>query len=323
MKVLSYIKGLDASSYHRVLIPNRSIGQDVREVKQLSEDDLSWCDILHYSRHSQISSKFLDTMRAKYGFKIVVDNDDWWEVQKDHPKYEFWIKSNLSFQIQSHLMNADAVICTNDALADETRKLNDKVFVIPNALDYGKGQFSIRKQPESERVRLLYASTIMNYSNTSIIANAMKKLSHLDIEIVIAGYHDSPYFDALVKNLTGGVIPHRFIDWTGVENYMDGYEGDIMILPSKKTEFNKYKSNLKVLEAAALKMPLVVSENEPYLGMPVNYFNGDNQFIEQIELLVGSKKERDIAGVLLHDVVTKQYSLSNFIELRNSIYENI
>jgi len=50
-----------------------------------------------------------------------------------------------------------------------------------------------------------------------------------------------------------------------------GYEGDIMILPSKKTDFNRFKSNLKILEAGALKMPIVVSENEPYLGMPVMY----------------------------------------------------
>jgi len=33
---------------------------------------------------------FLNQFRDKYGFKIVVDTDDWWEVGKDHPKYEWW-----------------------------------------------------------------------------------------------------------------------------------------------------------------------------------------------------------------------------------------
>jgi hypothetical protein len=70
-------------------------------------------------------------------------------------------------------------------------------------------------------------------------------------------------------------------------------------------------------------MPIIVSESEPYLGMPVNYFNGEKEFIEQIELLVNSKKERQIAGKLLHDVVVKQYSLSNYSQIRKSIYEDI
>jgi glycosyltransferase involved in cell wall biosynthesis len=262
-------------------------------------------------------------MRKKHNFKIIVDTDDWWEVPKDHPKYDFWSKSNISLKIREHMANADAVTCTHDRLADKVRSINSNVFVIPNALDYGNGQFKYRKQNKSDRVRLLYASSLMNYSNTAIIAGSMKNIKHLPIEIVIAGYHESPFFDILVQNLTGGVIPHRFSNWLPSDEYMYGYDGDIMILPSKTTEFNGYKSNLKVLEAAALKMPIIVSETEPYLGMPVNYFRGEKQFIEQVEFLVNSKKEREIAGNVLHDVVVKQYSLSNFKQLRTSIYEDI
>ena len=304
-------------------MPNQSIDLDVRQVRELKEDDLDWCDILHYSRHSHLSAKFLDEMRKKHNFKIIVDTDDWWEVPKDHPKYEFWSKSNISLKVREHMANADAVTCTHEKLADKVRSINSNVFVIPNALDYGKGQFKYRKQKKSDKVRLLYASSLMNYSNTAIIAGSIKKIKHLPVEIVIAGYHESPFFEILVRNLTGGVIPHRFSNWLPSDEYMYGYEGDIMILPSKTTEFNGYKSNLKVLEAAALKMPIIVSEAEPYLGMPVNYFSGEKQFIEQVEFLVNSKKEREIAGDLLHDVVVKQYSLSNFKQLRTSIYEDI
>jgi glycosyltransferase involved in cell wall biosynthesis len=323
MKVCSYIKGLDACSYHRVFMPNQSLNLDVRQVRELKEEDLEWCDILHYSRHTHLSARFLNEMRNKHGFKIIVDTDDWWEVPKDHPKYDFWSKSNISLKVREHMMNADAVTCTHERLANIVRPLNSNVYVIPNALDYGNGQFKYREQKKCSKVRLLYASSLMNYSNTAIIAGSMKKIKHLPIEIVIAGYHESPFFDILVQNLTGGVIPHRFSNWLPSEEYMYGYEGDIMILPSKDTEFNGYKSNLKVLEAAALKMPIIVSEAEPYLGMPVNYFKGEKEFIEQVELLVNSKKERELAGNLLYDVVVKQYSLSNYSQIRTSIYEDI
>lgn len=323
LKTLSYVKGLDPSSYHRVFTPNKSLPCDVRTVRELTEEDLKWCDVLHYSRHSAMSPKFLDEMRQKHGFKIIIDQDDWWELPSDHPKYEFWRKSNISLQVRNHIINADAVTCTHERLADEIVGLNPNVYILPNAIEYGKGQFRYRKQSESEKVRLLYASTLMNYTNTHIIAGAMNKLSHLNIEVVIMGHHNSPLFDILVRNLTAGKIPHRFVEWNDAEHYMQGYEGDIGILPSKPTKFNSLKSNLKVLEFAAMKIPAVVSNCDPYLDMPVNYFSGENEFVEQVIKLVQSKSERMDAGKRLYDFCKHNYDLSKFAKERLEMYENI
>jgi len=322
MKVLSYIKGLDGSSYHRVFMPNQTINADVKHTGNLTEEDLEWCDILHYSRHSQMSFRFFDEMRKKHGFKIVIDNDDSWDVYSGHPKEEFWNKSGMPFQIMGHIANADAVICTTDYLAGITSNLNKNVFVLPNALDYGKGQFKYRKQKKSDRVRLLYASTVMNYPNTAIIAKAMKKLVDLPIEVVIAGHHDSPLFDILVKNLTDGQIPHRFIPWAKSEEYMLTYDGDIGILPSKDIQFNKCKSNLKVLEYAALKIPVVCSNADPYRGLPVNYFNGENQFVDQIRSLM-DPAVRKSSGEDLYKFCKENYNLRSYADRRLEIYKSL
>lgn len=303
-------------------MPNQTL--DARVKNEITEEDLEWCDILHYSRHTHLAVKFLDEMRSKHKFKIIVDTDDWWEVPKDHPKYEYWRKSNVSLQIRNHLMNADAVTCTHDRLAEEVRPLNPNVYVIPNAIDYGKGQFRSRKMPESDKVRLLYASTIMNFSNTAIIAGAMKKLKHLPIEVVIAGHHESPLFDILVKNLTaGGEIPYRLMPWADSEKYMSKYVGDIGILPSKPTQFNSMKSNLKVLEYAALKMPVVVSQADPYLGMPVSYFNGENEFVDRITELVNNPELRRARGESLYKWCKENYSLRsiNRLDIYKEVYD--
>ena len=116
MKILSYVKDMDGSSYHRVYKPNSVLDAEVRTVNNITEEDVKWCDILHYNRHTKYSTKFLSELRDKYGFKIVVDTDDWWEVNPDHPLFFWWSKSNVSLQIRSHLMNADAVTCTHDEL---------------------------------------------------------------------------------------------------------------------------------------------------------------------------------------------------------------
>lgn len=321
MKVLSYVKGLDPSSYHRVFMPNQSIDLEVRTVRKLEEGDLAWCDILHYSRHSLMSSEFFKSMRDKHGFKIIIDQDDWWEISRDHPKHDFWRHSSVPLQVRSHMINADAVVCTHERLASEVRLLNPNVFVIPNAIDYGSGQFKYKKQKKSETVRLLYASTIMNYSNTYIIAGAMKKLTDLNIEVVIMGHHDSSLFDILIKNLTAGKIPYRLVPWEGVEDYMSKYEGDIGILPSKPTKFNSLKSNLKVLEFAAMKIPVVVSKCDPYLDMPVNYFSGENEFVDQVRKLVTDAKYRKQCGEELNKFCVDNYSLSGLSGKRVEVYK--
>ena len=322
MKILSYVKSLDGSSYHRIYEPNRILDADVRTVNNITEDDIKWCDILHYSRHTHYSPKFLSELRNKYGFKIIVDTDDWWEVNSDHPKYKWWSVSNVALQIRNHMMVADAVTCTHEDLAAIVP--NKNVYVIPNGLNYGDGQFAYKEQQQSDRVRLLYASTIMNYSNTAIISGSAKYIYEMgDVEYVISNAEKSEFFDKLVSNLTSGVIPYSLMEWSPADNYMTQYVGDIGILPSKDTKFNHMKSNLKVLEYGAMKIPAVVSMNKPYIGLPVNYFLGMKEFLFHVERLIKDKKYRINKGEELYDFCVENYHIKKFSDLRMSVYEKV
>lgn len=313
---------MDGCSYHRVFLPNNHLDAEVRVVSNLTEDDLKWCDILHYSRHVMYSPVFLAQKAKEHNVKIIVDTDDWWEVGKDHPKYHLWKQSNVGPQIRQHMMYADAVTCTSDLLASIVP--NDNVYVLPNTIPFGIGQFRKHELPASDKVRLLYASSAMNYSNTNIIARAMEKLRHLPIEIVIAGYHEGEVYDLIIQNLTAkGQIQYRTIEWTGAEEYMKSYQGDILLVPSKATEFNSYKSNIKVLEAACLGMPVVVSMAEPYLGLPVNYFTGEKEFVEQVTRLVMDAKYRKACAEELEEFAKEYYDMAKWSDKRLKVYEEI
>jgi len=303
-------------------MPNNHLDAEVRTVSNLKEEDLEWCDILHYSRHVMISPAFISQQAKKYNVKVVVDTDDWWEVGKDHPKYNLWKKSDVGLQIKQHLMYADAVIATSDRLASIVP--NKNVYVIPNALAFGVGQFREHELPKSDKIRLVYASSAMNYANTFLIAKAMKKLVDLPIEIVVVGYHEGDVYDIIIQNLTANKqIQYTTIEWTGTENYMEGYQGDILIVPSKATEFNSYKSNIKALEAAALNIPIVVSKAEPYLGLQVNYFSGDNEFVSEITRLVQSEEYRKHSAKKNRDFCLENYSLDKWSKERLNIYQKI
>jgi hypothetical protein len=303
-------------------MPNNHLDAEVRTVSNLKEEDMKWCDILHYSRHVMISPKFIAEKAKEYNVKVIVDTDDWWEVGKDHPKYNLWMASNVGPQIRQHMMYADAVTCTSDKLAAIVP--NKNVYVLPNTIPFGVGQFREHELPKSDKVRLVYASSAMNYANTFIIAKAMKKLAHLPIEIVVVGYHEGEVYDVIIQNLTANkTIPYRTIEWTGTENYMDGYQGDILIVPSKATEFNAYKSNIKALEAAALNIPAVISRAEPYLGLPLNYFSGENEFVAEVTKLVEDVKYRKESAKRLSDFAKEHYDMDKWSAKRLKVYEDI
>lgn len=313
---------MDGCSYHRVFMPNNHLGVEVRVVSNLTEEDMKWGDILHYSRHVMLSPVFLAEKAKEHNVKIIVDTDDWWQVGKDHPLYLAWKYSNIGPQIIQHMMYADAVTCTSDRLAAIIP--NDNVYVLPNTIPFGEGQFRKRELPPSDKVRLLYASSAMNYSNTKIIARAMEKLRDLPIEIVIAGYHEKSVYDIIIENLTAKEkIPYRTIPWSETDNYIDSYQGDILIVPSKITEFNTYKSNIKALEAGMLGIPIVVSKAHPYLDLPVNYFTGDNEFIQQVTRLVDDADYRKSCADTLEAFVKEHYDMNKWSKKRLEVYKEV
>lgn len=316
MNILAHIKGMDGCSYHRIFLPHKN----ARFVTSLSEEDLKWCDILIYSRHIYEHPDFLDVLRKKHGFKIIVDTDDWWETDKDHPKHAWWTNSNMGLQIRQHLINADAVTCTGEYLASLVP--NKHVYVIPNMLPYGDSQFAYREYKTGDRVRLVYASTIMNYKNTELIAGAMHRLAELNIEVAILGYQENPLFDQVIDNLTANrKIPFDLVPWADSSSYMLNYGGDIGIIPSKDSKFNRCKSNLKVLEFASQKMPVVCSPFDPYKNIPVCYAANEKQWVNTISDLVEGPTVRQRAGQALASFCRLNYWLD--ADQRKSIYEQI
>ena len=303
-----------------MFLPNSYIEADVRHASSLKQEDLEWCDILFYNRHCIYAPEFLKQQSKALKFSIVVDTDDVWEIPKSHPKKAWWDRSGVGLQVKQHLMYADAVTTTSTRLADIVP--NKNVYVVPNMLPFGDDQYKLSDHKRSGTVKLLYASSIMNYPNTSIIYDAMRSISDLDVEVVIAGHHDSPYFEQLVHNLTGGgVLKHRFTPWVSPDKYMHELDGDIMLLPTKPDKFNSGKSPLKMLEATCLGIPVIASPEHPYRGFPVAYANNSNGWENEIRRLVCSP---DIAVDEASEL--RNFCLFNF-DLKKSkrivIYEDI
>jgi hypothetical protein len=85
--------------------------------------------------------------------------------------------------------------------------------------------------------------------------------------VVLAGIAAVDIYDRMVSIMSaqGRLKNFRTLQYRPLDSYMELYkDGDVALAPLAKNLFNRHKSNLKVLEAGAKNMPIIVSNNGPY-----------------------------------------------------------
>lgn len=116
------------------------------------ESFLKKYDLIHF--HKQLDSNMIIINMIKFlGIPCIIDVDDYFHLGNDHPmsiasKREKWYEPVIK-----HIKAADYVTTTTPIYAETLKKYNDKVFVLPNAIDEEEKQFSTSKNV-SDRLRI-------------------------------------------------------------------------------------------------------------------------------------------------------------------------
>ena len=329
MRILALTSKNSGVGYHRIMMPVVHMEKDYAFITDtISEEVLEkGYDILLINRFlSNISLNQILEWRNKYKFKLVVDNDDYWNLEPSHQLYERYKANNISEHIINYLREADLCTCTHSRLADEIYQYNKNVVILPNALPYGMEQFNDEKI-ESKLVRLFWSGSGTHKNDIAILKNPLKRCSNLPIRSVIAGYNEQekPIWDTMISTFTLGLklnpILYKYAD---VINYMNAYkDSDIGLVPLVDNKFNSMKSNLKVLEIASKKNPAIVSYVNPYLSLPVHYVKKQSDWYKHIKDLTYDKAMREESGNKLFEHCSKVYNFNVINELRAYTYKNL
>ena len=146
--------------------------------------------------------------------------------------------------------------------------------------------------------------------------------------MVMGGYVDNPEFKAMASAFTnGGRLDHELIEGLPVKDYYHAYSKcDISLIPLRPGRFNSFKSNLKILEAANIGSPVIVSEVEPYLGFPesvVNYVRRQSDWAYFVNLLTTNKEWAKEQGRELQEYCDKNYNFDTINEARKNIFNHV
>lgn len=327
MKVLAVNTG-GGPAYHRVLLPIALMGVECEIVTEVTENSVQDIDILFFNR--AVPRTTIDRIlqiREKYGFKIIVDIDDYWILDAGHIFADHYKHDRVPEIISAWIEEADFVTTTHDRLQDEIIKINTRCVVLPNAI-HDFGQFRIKKV-ESNYTRLFYSGSITHVHDCELLRNPLKRLNDKSVQVIYAGYNEKQKeCKRIASALTnGGAIKHELISHLPVKDYYGFYRlCDIALVPLLSSTFNRYKSNLKVLEAAHIGAPVIVSSVHPYLDFPndlVNYVCSQADWMMHIKRLLNDKEAAAEQGQRLKEYCKINFNFDKINLERKKLFENV
>ena len=329
MRILAITSKTSGVAYHRIIMPIVNMQKDYCLMTDtISEQTFEGnYDIVILNRMlANITPEQMVEWRKKYGFKLIVDNDDYWHLDASHILFQQYIINSVPQQIINWIQVADLCTCTHERLAEEIYKLNTNVEIIPNAIPYGEEQFILDKKP-SDLVRLFWSGSGTHGRDIEILRNPMKRIN-FPVRTIIAGYNEGekPIWDGMIAAFTNGLkLNPTIYNFNQVTEYMAAYcDSDISLIPLVDSKFNAMKSNLKVLETASKKNPAIVSNVHPYKGFyPACHVNSQKDWYYWIKMLVNDKDARTHYGNALYEYCNKNFNLHEVNKQRFAIYSKL
>lgn len=327
MRIIAYVNNNSGPSYHRLIMPLMLMDEaDVFITNNLLEEHFDkGCDVFMYNRVlPEHAMPLVQKLKTKYGFRICVDVDDHWELDPHHILYQHYQDEGYAKRQIEHIKNADTVFTTHERLASEIRQYNQNVHVLPNAIPF-QGQFDLIRKPH-HLTRLFWQGSITHGEDIKLLKRPIECLSTIagKIQMVMAGYmeQEDEWYKMALDYTVNVKHQYKLLSGCNVNEYYKHYEhADICLIPLLNSPFNKMKSNLKVLEAANLGLPVICSAVHPYMDLPVLYAKNSSDWVRHIQRLVASKKRQKEVGAELKEYCDEHFNFHKINKERKQILE--
>lgn len=337
-KILLVNKEESGSKYHRITIPFTLLKQKFPEEyeitfyyeKYLTEEVSKLYDVIVIHWTHLVKCSHLSFWRDKYGFRLIQDVDDYWELPEGHPVKQNMDKSK--YQLIDQLILADGVICSTKELEEKILKYNPITFIRKNFLPINNPLFSqfkihVRDFFKNKKLNVGICGSISHLPdwielNKELIEIKNDPFLQKHINLVVSGVSTKNEFskkiwERITNLFTYGiknkkkleVIKPKVFASNLPNNYMQNYLPiDILLCPLVNNEYNNCKSNLKILESG-LNGSISISNNRMYDSKIDNNF-----FINS---------EKNLKSTLIKLIKMWKYSSKNFKELAENMQTNI
>jgi glycosyltransferase involved in cell wall biosynthesis len=190
-------------------------------------DQEFWSQYQIVSYHRSIGADFdkantlIKWLNSK-GIITVCDIDDYWMPGKEHPIHDIIRFNKINEKIVENLRVSKYVTTTTSLFADEIKKMNPNVFVLPNAINPKEGQFN-EPTLESDKLRIGWLGGSSHLHDIQLLDQSFNKLLPLKdkIQYVLCGF-DTRGTVTEINSKTGehnkrNILPHETV-WAKYES---------------------------------------------------------------------------------------------------------
>ena len=242
---------------------------------------------------------FLDAFwLRKYSKKIIYDFDDAIMYNPKTPDQDS-LSHFIPFRRTVGL--ADTVIAGNSYLADHAKRFNPNIEILPTGLD--TNAYKLQPPPENNgKIRLVWIGSKSTLQYFAEIRPALEEISsRLDNVVLRIICDDFP-------DLQNIPIEKRL--WSEDTQVTDLATTDIGLAPLPDNRFTKGKCGFKILQYAAVGLPIVASPvgvNAQYIQQDSNGFLAESasDWVNKICQLIGEPKLRKQMGQSAKEMAQK------------------
>lgn len=310
LTIFGLINKHSGAGFHRVMVPLLTM----RGITPYITNSITPQDFITRKPHAVyynrvVSDEVLQHARAA-GCKVVLDVDDYWLLDAHHIANNVYVQHNFAALQIKHLQQADVVTTTHHRLAEKIAPYNKNVVILPNAIPQHSDYFNT-PHIQSDKLRLFWQGSITHERDIALLRNPVKRLNKNNYTMVMGGYTNGEHvWQRMAAMYTNSNRLHSLL-LPGVdptEYYSHYSHADVCLVPLTRTPFNALKSNLKILEAANLCLPVIASHVQPYTGMPgVCYVHNQGDWYKHMQALA-NETERKQRGQELQQFCARHYN---------------
>jgi O-antigen biosynthesis protein len=267
----------------------------------------------------------------KVGVKIIYDiDDDLWNVPVFNPAHELF--RNLRYGLTQCVGYCDALTVSTERLKTVVRQhvpelKRKEITVIPNAIDLD--YFKERRQPlNPERFVVGWGGSNTHERDVAPVFRVLPGLIEVEptLYLEFVGANSPP-------ESIHGHPQVKLRPWTPVAEYasrLSTWSWDLFLAPLADHPFNKSKSNIKILEAAAVGAPILVSDIGEYgkfcrMDKDLRYLlcNGSKEWARKIRELLHEPDRRAFLVERMRHVVREHYTIERSVARWKVIIEGV
>jgi glycosyltransferase involved in cell wall biosynthesis len=187
------------------------------------------------------SIQFIPVLNSM-GIVTICDIDDYWLPTKEHPLHQLIVQHKINEKIIANIRAANYVTTTTELYAEEIRKINKNVVVLPNAIDPNESQFK-EVTPESDRLRIGWLGGSSHLHDLMLLDGMTAKLSDIKdkIQLVVCGFDTRGTMTEINPQTNEQrqrpIKPHETVWYEYEKIFTDNYK---IISPEYKNHLEKF-----------------------------------------------------------------------------------